>query len=453
MLRNSNICQFAKILGLEDSKIISNNPFSLYSDFTIKSFNFQMQYGLALFRSWSRAIESASNLQESTGKKIQDEVRSTFDAELKNVLQKTDFSKSLSDVIDSFTEFASTLHHDKLYRYLETMIRNYDRMIEPIRDVINRTPSEIIPMKGNFEIHHYKTSSPKKFKTPILVVGSLINRHYILDLLPERSIIRNFQKLGFDVYATDWRMPTIKDENMSLASYAHDYLENAVDKVGEITGSRNVTLFGYCWGGILSLIYSAQHPENVKNLILHATPADFGKPPTVLESWIKDLDVKRFVKTFGNVPSSFLNIAFILRNPLEAALKYQFYFSQPRSTKEIMQFFAVESWLYDSVPIIGKAFEQIINDIHKKNLLIQNKMILGENLVDLKKINIPILNIVGTKDDLVSAESSRTITDVVSSTDKKTLELPTGHVGLCISRIAHKKLWPEVGKWLIEHSN
>jgi polyhydroxyalkanoate synthase len=117
-----------------------------------------------------------------------------------------------------------------------------------------------------------------------------------------------------------------------------------------------------------------------------------------------------------------------------------------------MQFFAVESWLYDGVPIIGKAFEQIINDIYKKNLLIQNKMMLQEKLVDLKKINIPILNIVGTNDDLVSAESSRTITDVVSSTDKKTLELPTGHVGLCISRIAHKKLWPEVGKWLIEHS-
>ncbi len=144
--------------------------------------------------------------------------------------------------------------------------------------------------------------------------------------------------------------PELKMKTCHLQVMHSDYLENAVDKVGEITGSRNVTLFGYCWGGILSLIYSALHPENVKNLILHATPADFGKPPTVLESWIKDLDVKRFVKTFGNVPSSFLNIAFILRNPLEAALKYQFYFSQPRSTKEIMQFFAVESWLYDSVP-------------------------------------------------------------------------------------------------------
>jgi len=436
---------------LKDSKN-TNNPLSVYTNFAIKSFDFQSRYGLILFNSWLRAIESANNLQESTGKKIQDTIRSTFDAELRSNLEQKEFSKSLSALVGSFTEFASVGHHDKLYRHLETTFSNYDNMIEPIRDTINRTPSEIIPMSGTFEIHHYKTDSPQKFKTPILIVGSLINRHYILDLLPETSIIRYFQQLGFDVYATDWRMPTIKDEDMPLASYAHDYLENAVDKVEEVTGSRNVTLFGYCWGGILSLIYSAMHPKDVKNLILHATPADFGKPPTVLESWIKDLDVKKFVNTFGNVSSSFLNIAFILRNPLEAALKYQFYFSQPRSVKEITQFFAVESWLYDSVPIIGKTFEQIIDDIYKKNLLIQNKMMLGDTLVDLKNITMPVLNIVGTKDDLVSAESSRTITDVISSKDKQTIGFPTGHVGLCISKTAHKKLWPEVGKWLKEHS-
>jgi polyhydroxyalkanoate synthase len=436
---------------LKDSKN-TNNLLSIYTNFAIKSFDFQSRYGLILFNSWLRAIESTNNLQESTGKKIQDKIRTTFDVELRSNLEQKEFSKSLSDLVGSFAEFALVGHHDKLYRHLETMISHYDNMLEPIRDTINRTPSEIIPMSGTFEVHHYKTDSPQKFKTPILIVGSLINRHYILDLLPETSIIRYFQQLGFDVYATDWRMPTIKDEDMQLASYAHDYLENAVDKVEEVTGSRNVTLFGYCWGGILSLIYSAMHPKNVKNLILHATPADFGKTPTVLESWIKDLDVKKFVNTFGNVPSSFLNIAFILRNPLEAALKYQFYFSQPRSIKEITQFFAVESWLYDSVPIIGKTFEKIIDDIYKKNLLIQNKMIVGGNLVDLKNITVPVLNIVGTKDDLVSAESSRTIIDVVASTDKQTIEFPTGHVGLCISKTAHKKLWPDVGKWLIEHS-
>ena len=438
---------------MSGSTLLSSlNPYCLYADFTIKLFNFQTQYGLSLFNSCAKAIKSISDIYEESGETLQNKFRGTFDSELKNMLKSPEFCNSLSKFIGSYVEFAPLLHQDRTYRFLESVMNNLDPLAEPIRDVANRTPSEVIPMGGRFEVHHYKKSSRNKFKTPLLFVGSLINRHYILDLMPETSIIRYFQQLGFDVYATDWRMPKVKDENMSLESYIHDYLENAVEKVEEMTGSRNVTLFGYCWGGILSLIYSALHPESVKNMILHATPTDFGKSPTVLESWIKSIDIQRFVQIFGNVPSSFLNIAFLMRNPLEAALKYQFYFSKPRSMKEIMQFLAVESWLYDSVPIIGKVFEQMINDIYKNNLLIQNKMMLGKDLVDLKKITMPVLNIVGTRDDLVSAESSRTITDVISSVDKKTLEFPTGHVGLCISRNAHKHLWPEVGKWLIEHS-
>ena len=428
------------------------NAFLPYADFAIKLSNFRAQYGMSLLHSWARASQFISDFQEENGKAIQDKFRHTFDTELKSMLGKKEFCESLSDFMDSYTNLVPLLNHDKSYRYLESVVKNLDSMVEPIRDVVNRTPSEVIPMHGRFEVHHYKTSSRKKFKTPLLVVGSLINRHYILDLLPQISVIRHFQQLGFDVYATDWKMPTLVDENMSLESYAHDYLENAVDKVQEITSSRGVTLFGYCWGGILSLMYSVLHPENVKNLILHATPTDFGKSPTVLESWIKCLDIGKFVQIFGNIPSSFLNIAFFMRNPLEAALKYQFYFSQPRSIKEIIQFISVESWLYDSVPIIGKAFEQIINDIYKENLLIQNKMMLGKDLIDLRKISVPVLNIVGTNDDLVSADSSRTITDVISSKDKKTLEFPTGHVGLCVSSKAHNELWPEVGKWLTEHS-
>lgn len=80
----------------------------------------------------------------------------------------------------------------------------------------------------------------------------------------------------------------------------------------------------------------------------------------VLEYRIKVLDVKKFVNIFGNVSSLFLNIAFWLRDLLEAVLKYQFYFSKPRSAKEITKFFAVESRLYNCVPIIGKVFEKAL---------------------------------------------------------------------------------------------
>jgi polyhydroxyalkanoate synthase len=423
-----------------------------FSDFMLKWTEFQIRYSQSLFQAWFVAIKSVSKIENSTGKQIQNTLRGNFDFELKTKLSEDEFSDKLSNFINSYSNLASKIDHNKLYRQLEILANYYDNLLEPLRDFVNRTPSEKISMKGRFEVHHYKTNSKKKFKTPILIVGSLINRHYILDLLPETSVIRHFQELGFDVYATDWRMPVIEDETMSLANYVHEYVENAVDKVEEITGSRKVTLFGYCWGGILSLMYSALYPKDVENLILHATPVDFSKSPTVLETWIKNFDVKNFVSVFGNVPSFFLNIAFWLRNPLEASSKYYFYFNQPRSLNEIKRFLAVEFWLYDSVPIFGKAFEQIIEDVYKKNLLIQNKMNLGGKKIDLTKISVPVLNIVGTKDDLVSADSSRTVTKIISSQNKKTIEFPTGHVGLCISKSAHKKLWPEVGEWLKENS-
>ena len=428
-----------------------NNKLS-FSNFMLKWTEFQIKYNQSIFQSWLEAVKSVSKIEDSTGEQIQDTLRGSFDSELKTKLSSEEFSHKLSDFINSYSNLASNIGHHKLYRQLEVFANYYDNLVEPLRDFVNRTPSEKISMEGRFEVHHYKTDSKKKFKTPILVVGSLINRHYVLDLLPETSVIRRFQKLGFDVYATDWRMPAIEDETMSLARYVHEYVENAVDKVEEITGSRKVTLFGYCWGGILSLMYCALYPKDVENLILHATPVDFSKSPTVLETWIKNFDVKGFVSVFGNVPSFFLNIAFWLRNPLEASSKYYFYFNQPRSLNEIKRFLAVEYWLYDSVPIFGKAFEQIIEEVYKKNLLIQNKMKLGGKEIDLTKISVPVLNIVGTNDDLVSADSSRTITNIISSQDKKTIEFPTGHVGLCISKSAHKKLWPEVGEWIKTHS-
>ena len=97
-------------------------------------------------------------------------------------------------------------------------------------------------------------------------------------------------------------------------------------------------------------------------------------------------------------------------------------------------------------------FPKVFTNFLTSSSLIQDSSMVGERLVNLKMIKMPVLNIVGTNDDLVSAESSRTITDVISSRDKKTLEFPTGHVGLCIGKASHKKLWPQVGKWLQKHS-
>jgi poly(3-hydroxyalkanoate) synthetase len=164
------------------------------------------------------------------------------------------------------------------------------------------------------------------------------------------------------------------------------------------------------------------------------------------------MNVDKLVEVFGNIPGPFLNIAFLMRNPIEAYLKYFRFYSEPRATDEIMTFFSVESWLYDSRPIIGLVFREIVNNIYKKNLLIKNQMRIDDNMIDLKKITMPFLNIVGERDDLVPPQSSKPVNSVIGSKDKKLIEFPSGHVGLCISSRAHEELWPKVVKWLAEHS-
>ena len=101
ILRSNNISKLSIIPELEHSKIYSKNLAPLYYNFAVKFYNFQMQYSLALLNSWSKAVEYVSNLKEPTGKTIQNGIRSTFDAELKDTLKKKEFSKSLSSFIDS----------------------------------------------------------------------------------------------------------------------------------------------------------------------------------------------------------------------------------------------------------------------------------------------------------------------------------------------------------------
>lgn len=425
---------------------------NLYYNYALKWFNFTSKYNSALFESIATAFESFLSVKNDTVKKIQSTISFSFDSALERLLNENAMAASMTDYIDSWLELVNLADYKELTRNFHNFISYANQMLEPLRDSINRTQSEIIEMRGRFKLLHYKSDFPSKYKTPLLIVYSLINRHYILDLLPKSSVIKNLQSQGFDIYATDWGTPASYDKDLSLARYAEEYVENAVEKIKEITGSEKVSLFGYCWGGLFALIYSATNHDNVKNLILHATPVDIEKQKTTIENWASHLNADNLVDTFGNVPGWLLNFAFFLRNPIENILKYPKYFSEPRTLDEIMQFFTTETWLYDSTPIIGEVYREIVDQIYRQNLLIKNKMRVDADIINLKDITIPVLNIIGTKDDLVPPSSSKTIMDVIGSSDKKLIEFPTGHVGLCISQAAHEKLWPEVGKWLAQRS-
>jgi class III poly(R)-hydroxyalkanoic acid synthase PhaC subunit len=268
---------------------------------------------------------------------------------------------------------------------------------------------------------------------------------------------------GLDIFAADWGTPSAYDKSLTIGHFVNSYLDKSIDFIRKITKSDKVSLFGYCWGGDLALMYAAVHPEKVKNLVTIATPGDFDLDDSLLAIWTKAMKEEYLLDTFGNLPGILLNAAFILRNPIEYSHKYFHFFEQPRNLESVAEFFATETWLNDSPPIIGEIYREFAEYCYKQNLLIKNKMRIGETynssnnesdtLINLENINMPFLNIVANKDDLVAPSSSKALNDALTeSSDKSLIELNSGHVGLMIGKGAHKELWPKVGEWLKKRS-
>jgi len=110
----------------------------------------------------------------------------------------------------------------------------------------------------------------------------------------------------------------------------------------------------------------------------------------------------------------------------------------------------MEKWIFDSPDVPGETFRQFINDLYKKNLLIQNKMELGGRRVDLKKITVPLLNFYGRYDHLVPPEACEHLTEAVGSRDTEDVCLDTGHIGIYVSSRVQKEFAPRIARWLKE---
>ena len=178
--------------------------------------------------------------------------------------REEDFVNTISDIVSSYAYLAKMLAFGQVYQNFANLwaIGN-NNFIEPMRDTFWRTPSYEIGHLEKYSLFRYDRTSYNNSNgisatptvtTPIVMVYAFINRHYILDLLPEISIVKNLLKQGFDIYATDWGTPSAYDKDLTIGHFVNNYLDKSVDLMREITKTDKVTLFGYCWGGDLALI-------------------------------------------------------------------------------------------------------------------------------------------------------------------------------------------------------
>jgi polyhydroxyalkanoate synthase subunit PhaC len=232
-------------------------------------------------------------------------------------------------------------------------------------------------------------------------------------------------------------------------------VRNVANFVCELSNSKQLNLLGYCMGGTMSAIYTALYQQQVRNLILMAAPIDFSGEDGLMQLWTRPeyFDVDEMVDAFGNCPGSFLQSAFQMRNPMQNYFqKYQDFFEKLHDSAFLENFFAMEHWANDNIPVAGETFREFVKCFYQRNELVKGEYHLGDKLVDLKKITCPLLTLVADRDDLVPPHSTLAIQEQVSSQDMQTMSIDAGHIGLAVSGRAHQRLWPQVALWIADHS-
>ena len=324
-------------------------------------------------------------------------------------------------------------------------------LLEPLETEIATTPYDIVYEEDRVKLKHYKSETGIQLKRPLLVVYALINRETMLDLQPGRSVVQTLLKEGIDLYMIDWGYPTRKDRYLTIDDHVNGYMDNIIDFILKRHNLDKINLMGICMGGTFCVIYSALHPEKVQNLVTTVTPTNFDTDQGLLHVWMKNIDADQIVDTHGNISGDIMNFAFLLLNPARLMMdKYVGFLENMDNKKFVENFVRMEKWIFDSPDLPGETFRQFIQDCYQQNLLIQNKMEVGGQRVDLKKITMPLLNYYGKYDHLVPPEACELLSSKVDSKDTEDVCLNTGHIGIYVSSKCQQEFAPKIARWLKE---
>jgi len=324
-----------------------------------------------------------------------------------------------------------------------------DVLLDSLDTAIATTPYDVVYEEDRVKLKHYRPTTATQLKTPLLVVYALINRETMLDLQPGRSVVQSFLSQGIDLYMIDWGYPTRKDRYLTIDDHVNGYMDSVVDYIRSKHKVNQINLMGICMGGTFSVIYSALHPQKIKNLVTTVTPTNFNTDQGLLHIWMRDVNLDRMVDTMGNMPGDMMNLGFLMLNPARLMIdKYVGFLENMDNKNFVENFIRMEKWIFDSPDVPGETFRQFITDCYQKNLLIQSKLQVGDQTVDLKKITMPLLNFYGKYDHLVPPAACEQLTGEVGSKDTEDICLDTGHIGIYVSSKCQKEFAPKIFSWL-----
>jgi len=357
----------------------------------------------------------------------------------------TDSDKVDGTNVDRAIEFVR-VQTDRNRRSIKNGLRHYARLDRP---PISSTPKDTVWQRDKVRLWRYRSEN-RSGGPPLLLVHSLVNRSYIFDLVPGNSMVEVLLARGQDVYLVEWGIPDAADAENSFETYCDDYLPEIADFVVANSEADDLNLLGYCFGGILALLYAAGHTEApIRSLTTLATPTDMTKMPAQLRgSAGSSFDPALVIDETGNVPGPVIGNAIRSLTPTADFAAKASLLANLWNDDYVAAHNAITLWGDDQIPFAGETFRQMTQMLSNDNGFVNDRLTLGGRRVSLGDITVPFLNVFGSKDHIVPAAASRPLSALVGSTAVTDLELAAGHVGLFIGRRAHQVGVPAMLDWI-----
>ena len=285
----------------------------------------------------------------------------------------------------------------------------------------------------------------------VLLVPSLINRCYILDLLPERSFVRHLAAAGICPLVLDWGEPGESERGFALDDYITGVLAAALSAAIEAAG-RPVALAGYCMGGLLALALALRRPADIACLALLATPWDFHAEQrgqaqllgTLLE-WLPLL-----IGGGDRVPVWLIQSLFVGLDPFLAERKFIRFAGLDPNSDPAKGFVALEDWINDGVPLARNVAVECARSWYRDNDPARGRWRVAGLPVRPEEIAAPALVVLPSRDRIVPPRSAEALAAAIPGAE--VLRPPFGHIGLMASERAPAMVWQPIAAWLRAHS-
>lgn len=306
----------------------------------------------------------------------------------------------------------------------------------------------------------------KRHRTPVILVPPLAATSMIFDLMPHRSVVRYFLASGYDVYLVDWGDVTADHKNLSLESYVLEWMPMIMDAVITHSDEEEVSIFAYCMGGLLSLMYLAVYgDESVKNLVTVASPIDMhqsGAAGKVLSAIYKPAHIVSNLLNFSllDLPSRYFHVpgwtsslVFKLTNPMGSVINSYEKILNLWDREYLEESLTMSKWFDDMVDYPGKTIREMAVHMMINNTMAKGKMRIGKVTAEFNQIKCSILAFAGESDNLVSVSAAHKVLDIISSEDKEFCVVPGGHAGVFAGNKAPQNTWRISVDWLASRSN